>query len=267
MQEELLTEDTIPEAGADINESEAELTDKDGQTEKPRTEEDNEADGIAEAAEKNEANEDAFTIRYKHNDLQLSHEETKRLAQLGKHYEDDLKGIMDDLDYFAALRGSTVKGLVTDMVEGIEQSYREELEENLGEGNPLIEEMLELRRMKNRKTYEDAKAIQAEKEARERNAVQKSMTAQLAEQLEALRELFPEYDTAEKLPEDVIKRAMKSGDLEKELLRFERSERIKIDTAREAEEKNRRQSVGSVKSDVREDNAVSAFMKGVWGNS
>lgn len=212
-----------------------------------------------------EATEEPFTLRYKHEDISVSRDEAKRLAQIGKHYEDHDKKLLDDLDYIATLKGKSVKDFVRELVEGDESDYREELVAQFGEDSDVVKDMLELRRQKNRKVYDEAVTNRnaAEKQAEEE--AQKSATAKLAEQYEAVRELFPGYDTVDKVPDTVIKAALKSGDLEKELLRFELSERNKTDAARATSEKNKKENVGSVASDKTEDGIASAFLKGVWG--
>ena len=212
-----------------------------------------------------EAAEEPFTLRYKHEDISVSRDEAKRLAQLGKHYEENDKKILDDLDYVATLKGMTVKDLVKRLVDSDESDYREELVAQFGEGSDVVNDMLELRRQKNKKAYDEAVTNRnaAEKQAEEE--AQKSATAKLAEQYEAVRELFPAYDTVEKVPDAVIKAALKSGDLEKELLRFELSERNKTDAAKATSEKNKKENVGSVASDNTDDGLSSAFIRGVWG--
>ncbi len=208
--------------------------------------------------------EEAFSLRFNHEDISVTKEEAIRLAQMGKNYEESVRPMLDDLDYFATLQGKSVKELVKELVDGVENSYREELTEQFGAGNPLIEEMLELRRGKNRKTYEESKA---DREAREKAAeeeAQKSMTTKLAEQYEGIRDLFPEFDTIEKVPDSVLKRAVKSGDLEKELLRYEKLERNKIEAAKASKEKNIKENIGSVQSVDSETGSVSAMMRGLW---
>ena len=125
--------------------------------------------------------------------------------------------------------------------------------------------MLELRRQKNRKAYDEAVTNRnaAEKQAEEE--AQNSATAKLAEQFEAVREILPAYDSVDKVPDTVIKAALKSGDLEKELLRFELSERNKTDAAKATSEKNKKENVGSVASDNTDDGLSSAFIRGLWG--
>ena len=211
-----------------------------------------------------EADAEPFTLRYKHEDISVSRDEAKRLAQLGKHYEENDKKSLDDLDYVTIVKGMTVKVLVKRLVDSDESDYREELVAQFGEDSDVVKDMLELRRQKNRKAYDEAVTNRNAAEKRAEEEAQKSATAKLAEQYEAVREQFPAYDTVEKVPDAVIKAALKSGDLEKELLRFELSERNKTDAAKATSEKNKKENVGSVVSDNKDDGLSSAFIRGVW---
>lgn len=259
---ELLTEETIPTEEATVQEAGSEAEDVSQKAAEEGAESTN--DTAAEEDEKQDtAQEEPFTIRYMHEDLNLSRDEAKRFAQLGKHYEENVKETIDNLDYLATLQGKSVKELVTELVNGVENKYREELTLNLGEDNPLVEEMLELRRSKNQKAYETAKAERTAQEQQATEEAQKRVTLKLAEQFEALRETFPEYDTVEKVPDTVIKRAMQSGDLEKEMLRYHLNEVKKIEAAKASQEKNKNQNVGSVKSEQHESGIMDAFFQGL----
>lgn len=231
----------------------------------PQAEEQPTEAGSPDAAD---TTDDSWTLQYNHADVKVSRDEAVKLAQLGYHLEQinkehgaNVKEVMASLDYIATLQGKSVKDVVDMLVNGIDSAYREELVEELGEDNPLVEELLENRRAKNNKAYEDAKAERAAKAQQ----AEQNKTVQLAEQFEAIRELFPEYDTVEKVPDAVIKKAINSGDLEKEMLRYKLSEQKKVDAATATATKNKNQNIGSVASDTAEDGVSSAFLRGLWG--
>lgn len=216
--------------------------------------------------------DDNVVFSYNHEDVSIDKDEAKRLAQIGYHYEKvgknynaDLKSIMADLDYFASVQGKSIKDVVKGMVDGIASSYREELEGQLGEGNPLIDEMVEHRISKHRKTYEEALGARAEVARKEAEEASKSASEKLAEQFEGLKALFPEIDSVDKIPESVLKEAAKSGDLEKEMLRYQLNEQRKIQAEKENQNQNNKQNVGSAQSTTAEDNVISEMMKGLWG--
>lgn len=258
---ELITEGTTPmeEAAVQDVEENTETT--------PQEEVETETDGTqnTETEEVASVPEELFSIRYMHKDLEISKDEAKRLAQKGKHYEDNVEKTLENLDYVAALQGKTVRELVESLVSGVDSAKRQELIEELGADNPLVDELLELHKSKNNKAYEATKAEREAKEKQAEEEAEKSVTTKLAEQFEGLRELFPEYDTVEKVPDTVIKKALKSGDLEKEMLRYKFAEQKKVEAAKASQEKNKKENIGSVHSVENEDGFSSAFMKGLWG--
>lgn len=257
---ELMTEATIPTEEAPVQEAE-ETASADAE------EAVNEAEGTNNTDESEEITSPSenFKLRFNHEDIDIPMEEAKRLAQMGKHYEQNVKNTIDSLDYVATLQGTSVKELVDSLVNGVDAAYREELESELGADNPLVEEMMELRRSKNQKNFEDVRAQRAAAEEAAEKEAQKSITLKLAEQFESIRDDFPEYDTIEKVPDVVIKRAISGGDLEKEMLRYMLSERKNIDDQKVVTEKNKKENIGSVASETADDGTFSAFMRGLWG--
>jgi hypothetical protein len=266
---EVITEGTTPneETGNELQTSEVEEPSTAPQVEEQPIEEDSQ-----DTETEIETTDENFSLQFNHEAVNVSKDEAVRLAQyglflekLGKDYSADVKQVMADLDYYATLQNKSVKEIVAELIEGVEKSYREELTFSLGENNPLIDEMVELRKSKNKKTYEDAVSQRAEREKEAAANAEKSASERLAEQFEGLRESFPNIDTVEKIPDTVLKKALKSGDLEKEMLRYELSERKKIEAAKASEEKNKNENVGSQQSTPAEDSVMSAMMKGLWG--
>lgn len=208
--------------------------------------------------------EKKFSIKFNHKDVEIGEEEARRLAQLGKHYEDNLSSLYEDLDYYATLQGKSVKDLVSELINGEEEKYREELVAELGADNPLINEMLEFRANKNKRAYNEAKERRSAEEQQREEDERKSANTRIAEQFESIQSEFPEYEKLSDIPEGVLKKAFNSGDLEKELYKFKLNEAKKIDSANKTESQNNKQSVGSAATDSREDGVHSAFMKGLW---
>lgn len=263
-EKELLTEETIPTEEAEVQQEQSEAA-TEPQEQADESDQGTESTGEAESKAEDNVQSDDITIRYLHEDLKLSLDEAKRYAQMGKHYEENVKETMESLDYLAAAQGKSVKEFVSELIEGAEKTYRDELVGNLGENNPIVEELMELRRTKNKQAYEEAVTERSAKEKAAAEEAQKSATLKLAEQFESLREVFPEYDTVEKVPDTVIKRAMKSGDLEKELLRFEKNERQRVEAAKANTEKNKNENIGSVQSKQGESGIMEAFLQGIRG--
>lgn len=266
---EVITEDTTPMEETDTTPEESNIEEP---TDTPQAEEKPIEDDSNDTNIEETIPDENLTLQFNHEEIKVPKDEAVRLAQyglflekLGKDYGSDVKQVMADLDYYATLQNKSIKEVVADMINGVEKSYRDELAYSLGEDNPLIDEMVELRKSKNRKTYEEAVTQRAEREKEAAANAEKSASEKLAEQFEGLRDLFPDIDTVDKIPDTVLKRALSSGDLEKEMLRYELSERKKIEAAKASEEKNKKQNVGSAQSADVESGTISAFMSGLWG--
>lgn len=206
-----------------------------------------------------------FSFKYRHEDVNVSKDEAIELMQLGKHYKDNQREIFDHLDYLAALRGKDAKEYIKELVDATDSIYRAELIEQLGYDNPHIDELMELHKSKNLKNYEEIKKNRAEKEKQDYENAQKDANTKLAEQFESVKKVFPEYQNVSDIPDAVFKAAVKSGDLEKEVLRFHFAESKKVEKAKEKEIQNNKQATGTAKTSDTEDGVTSAFLRGLWG--
>jgi hypothetical protein len=233
----------------------------------PATEE---AQDTANAEEQNAPENDTNTwslpISFNHEDMELGRDEAIRLSQLGKHYEENVKGIFDRLDYLAAIRGTNPKDYIEELITATDTIYREELTNDLGEGNPHIEELVELRRNQNMQKYETAKKERTEADNKAREETAKNSNIKIAEQFESLKESFPEYNAITDIPEKVFKAAIKSGDLEKEVLRFHFAEQKKVEKEKQKQVENSKQSTGPVSTSDKEHDNMSAFKRSFWGS-
>ena len=133
----------------------------------------------------------SFSFQYRHEDITVSKDEATELLQLGKHYKENLKATFDNLDFLAAIRGKDPKEYIEELVAATDSMYREELIEQLGADNPHIDELVELRKSKNLKNYEDIKKNRADKEEQAFLDAEKSTNTKLAEQFESIKQSFP----------------------------------------------------------------------------
>ena len=256
--EEAVVESAAPQAETDTTETEAEGT---AAAEEDATQdESNESlgDEPAEALW-------SLGISYNHEDVELTKDEAVRLSQLGKHYEENIKATFDNLDYLAALRGKTPKEYIDELISVTDSMYREQLIRELGEDNEHIEDLIELRRAKNDKAYQKVKQEREEKENKAFEEKNANINTRLAEQFESIKKVFPNYESISDIPSNVFKAAVKSGDLEKEVLRFHFAEQKKIEEANKKENINKSQSIGTAKANDTEDGVSSAFKRGLWG--
>lgn len=261
-------QDTIPDMNAEVESPQTE-------TEEPATAP-QEQENSEEVGANNTADEQpemqSIRVQYNHEDVDVPIDEAREHIQFSKFIKSldksigaDAKGILTQLDYLSAVTGTPVNDLVKGLVDGVDSKYRAELTEQLGEDSPLIEELLASRREKNQKTYEEAKSRRAQDAQKEKEQEAQSINTRLATQFEAVAGDFPEYKTVADIPDAVLKRAIKGGDLEKELLRFKLSEGRKVEAAKAAEQKNKNENIGSVQTEEAESGIFAEMMKGLWG--
>ncbi|MBQ6816598.1 MAG: hypothetical protein IJP26_05145 [Clostridia bacterium] len=203
-----------------------------------------------------------FTIRYNHKDICLTEEEAKRLAQTGMHFENlgngykqDLKAIMAKLDVCAKQNNKSILEVIDGIIDHDAENYRAELVKKLGEDDPLVDEIMQMRNFKN---------------SQQNTFSNKSHGAEpneIYEQFKNIAHKFPEINDLEDLPEGVINEALDSGDLEKEILRFLLSEERKIELAKENQNTNQKQMVGALEGRPTENALFSAIMRGIWGSN
>lgn len=191
----------------------------------------------------------ALTLRYNHEDIEVSLSEAVRLAQQGMHFENlgkayrqDMKQLLSRLDYYANLHGQDILAAVNQLIDSGEEAFKQQLKEKI-QDEELVGEILGYRE----------------------KALGKSETLSVAEQFSAVKALFPEIDNVDMLPESVIKAAEQGGDLEKEILRFLVEENRKIALQERVQQENNRANIGKV-GIVAENDLFSAMMRGIWGN-
>ena len=135
---------------------------------------------------------------------------------LGNGYKQDLKAIMAKLDVCAKQNNKSILEVIDGIIDHDAENYRAELVKKLGEDDPLVDEIMQMRNFKN---------------SQQNTFSNKSHGAEpneIYEQFKNIAHKFPEINDLEDLPEGVINEALDSGDLEKEILRFLLSEERKI---------------------------------------
>lgn len=245
----------------------------------PANSEANEGQGTGEnqnSEENNNSSENSepefsLPIVYNKEGRNLNRDEAIKYAQMGLHLQEsginlsEAKDIHAKLDYIATVKGVDVKSLIDEMFDSDEKTYREEL---AGEGmsEKTIDSLVALRKSENKEKYEAAIAQRkADKEALiEQN--RQSLENRLADELIELKELCPEVESYESLPDSVKEMAVKGLDLTSAYLRYAHAERVKIEKATKAAEEAAKATAGSLSGESNTpDNTQSAFLKGLWG--
>ncbi len=266
-----VNQDTIPDTEHELNtQAQAENSGTDTATQDPETDEGN----ATRAAEENAGESAAdnadnavptpfITVRYNHEDRELSQEEAVSLAQKGLHY-DTLHG---KLDYVASLQGIDVNTLVDRLMTAPEEAHRKHLEELYGEDSEDVKIGMDIFKSKQSENYKkyvaDRENAANEKEAAERQSVESRLADEYRE-LKAEITDAPEYSA---LPDSVIREAASGKrDLYSAYLRYLHNQKTKVDTVQKAAEEAASASAGSMEagnvehlsSDERQ------FLAGLW---
>lgn len=215
--------------------------------------------------------EDAFLkIRYNHEDMTLSREDTKKYAQLGKLYSESgldigtVKPIFSKLDYIAALKGTTPEALIDSIIENDEAQYRQGLIEKFGEYSEEFDILMQSYREGQKEKYNKILQDRAVAEQNSNQAKIESNNSRLANEFIVLQKEFPELTDIASVPKEVMERAVKENkDLMSCFLLHKYSEEKKINAANKTAEEAQKASTGSGSSaDFTTDNAFNAFLRG-----
>lgn len=199
-----------------------------------------------------------MTVKYNHEEKELTQEEARNWAQKGMHYE----SLYDKLDFIAAQSDISVNDLVETMVKSIETEKLEELRERYGDDEETINDLMSIYREKQKKKYD--KVISERKSASEQQI--ESDNARIAAEFRALKAEHPELTEFSSLPESVIKAVSNGMSLEHAYLKHQDAERRKVAAAQENAQKASNASTGSMsgEADTKTD-AERRYLNALWG--
>lgn len=222
--------------------------------------------GKETAAEPGDADAPFLRVKFRHENRDMSKEETVAFAQKGLLY-DKIQPIYHQLDYLAAQHGVTVKAFVENLVQSAENRYREELVERLGDDETVIEDMMQLFRDRQKEKYEKIVADRERAEEEEWSAARQQRENMLAEQFVALQKEFPEIAGIADLPKEAVRLAAEGKmDLTAAYLLHKHREAKKIAAAEEQAAEQSKASTGAAGSEEAPENAVmNALLKGIRG--
>ena len=182
-----------------------------------------------------EAQPFALSVRYKGEDVNLTAEEAKEQVERGRMYHEKLHRLASDC-------GKDVKTFINDLYKASEDATYNRLLEEAGGNESIAKRLLELEQQKQNAAYKKAR----EEEKAAEQAAKDSLNDRLASDFIELQAEFPEYGKFSDLPKAVVKMAVdKNISLYDALLRHERAESKKIDTAKQQQAQAAAASVGS----------------------
>ncbi len=197
-------------------------------------------------------------IRYNHEKRELTRDEAITLAQKGIHYQ----STYDNLERVAALKGQTVKELLTGLESAQDETYRQGLIEKFGEDEDTIDKMMELYNINKQKTLDNAKANQRAAAEKEEQTINERLANEFVEMKNGD---FPELTEFKDLPEEVKRAAFSGLSLSHAYLKYMYNENKKIAAAKASQEAAAKKSTGSMASESEEGNAsTNALLKGLW---
>lgn len=214
----------------------------------------------AQTTSDNTENKTFMTLRYNHEDVPLSEDEARRLAQLGKRYE----AVYDRLDYGAALSGKSVDKFVDDLISVPENEYRKHLEEMYGEGSEDVEIGMNIWREKQKADYRKVLESRRKEAEQAENEKKEDTRSRLADEYIELKGDIPDAPEYNALPDSVIAEAASGKrDLLSAYLRYMHKEKKQIDVAQKTEEAAKSASTGQMNSEAdKDDSLIDAFIKG-----
>ncbi len=258
---ETLQEETIPNAEgtsetAEAKENATSSQGADSQAEQSETVADN-TEGV-----QNEADNDFLPVKFLHEERTLNREDAIRYAQMGMNYE-RFEPMIAKLDYLAAVQGVTRDEYIEGQLKNQEDAMRKSIIEKFGDDEKTINEMMEFKKQKHQKAYDDmiAKAKADEKTAEE------NTEARLATEFAGLVSEFPELEgkSFKDLPKEVKQAGFKGENLLNAYLLHQHREAKNIAAAQKQSETAAKKSTGSMGTDNGAQAAPDAFLEGLFG--
>lgn len=221
------------------------------------------ADGNEPAQPSEEAEQPPITIsvRFNHEDRELTREQAIDYAEQGMAYE-KLRPTIDKIRMLAAGCNKSMDEMVDMLVNANDQMLRSRFLEETG-GNERAADILLEDAIKKRQSAFDA---QKQEEVKAEEASRQQVNDRLAAEFIELQKEFPDYGKFSDLPKAVVQMAFdKKITLYDALLRYERAEQKKVEQNRQQQAAASAATTGSraSASDDGVDPLIAAMMAGV----
>lgn len=202
-------------------------------------------------------NEDTLTLRYNHQDVELTRDEATKFAQLGMQSEKTMKS----LRYIAAAKGCGVGELVKGMIKNDDEAVFCEYMDKTGGDAELSEKLLDLRH-KELENAADAEGIREKSE--EKLALNKRITDELFKLLDNDSEITGIDD----IPDEVLQNcAQNDTPLELEYYKYAFFNLKRVRDAELKEAAAAKATAGKLydSADIGTTPEIEAMLKGIWG--
>ena len=258
----VVSEETIPEADAQTAEQVA--TETEPSSTGTAEVADNSAAAEGEGANGAEVNpesvdEPIITIRYNHQDRQLTKTEAVTLAQKGLKM-DSMADMLNDISYLAAIQDKTPAELIKGYIEAGENIKRQELIDRYGGDDEAIEVLMEKFRTENQQKFSAVKETIKQKE----EAAQQDLNQRIADEFQNMKADFSELTDYTSLPTEVKRAAVNGMPLKYAYLEYKYAQEKLAAAAKSQAEQAAKKSTGSMATAEGANSTVDALLRGLW---
>lgn len=197
-------------------------------------------------------------IRYNHQDRVLTLEEATAYSQKGLKY-DSLAPMLDDLSMLSAMRGIDSHELIKSLIKIDEDNKREEIMERANGDEEIAEILMNKYRDEISGKFKRISEAQADADKAEEAAKKETIESKIVDEFDSVRQEFPEFDTVDKLPKEVLEKVKGGESLFNAVLQHKHNVNKIAVAAKNKAIANSKASTGSV-SGGEDDATLDAFL-------
>ena len=197
-------------------------------------------------------------IRYNHQDRVLTLEEATAYSQKGLKY-DSLAPMLDDLSMLSAMRGIDSHELIKSLIKLDEDNKREEILERANGDEEIAEILMKKYRDEISGKFKRISEAQADADRAEEAAKKETIEGRIVEEFDSVKQEFPEFDSVDKLPKEVLEKVKGGESLFNAVLQHKHNVNKIAVAAKNKAIANSKASTGSV-SGGEDDATLDAFL-------
>lgn len=197
-------------------------------------------------------------IRFNHQKKMLTIEEATVYAQKGHKY-DSIAPMLDDLSRLSAMRGVDSHELIKSLIKLDEDNKREEILERANGDEEIAEILMNKYRDEIAGKFKRISEAQADADKAEEAAKKETIEGRIVEEFDSVKQEFPEFDSVDKLPKEVLEKVKGGESLFNAVLQHKHNVNKIAVAAKNKAIANSKASTGSV-SGGEDDATLDAFL-------
>ncbi len=260
VQEETIpTEQEVAEETQEFEDSEIEESETEGEDSAQEAEDQEDAGAEVET---NSAEEPILTVRFNHQDQELTRAEAIILAQKGLKM-DSMAEMLNDISYLAAIQDKTPAELIRSYIEAGESVKRNELIDRYGNDDEVIDVLMEKFRNENQQKFSAVKETIKQRE----EAAEQDLNMRIADEFQKMKADFSELTDYTSLPIEVKRAAVNGTPLKYAYLEYKYAQEKQTAAAKAQAEAAAKKSTGSMASSDSDHKteAETRFLNALWG--